>query len=263
MYTVKISVDSQTEARLDALFSEFETGAWSLQQFNNERTFLQGFFPTAEEAQIAWASLQKKVFLLPTQCTPYAINEEDWKESYKQYLKPWSERNLHWVPLWEKEHYYLPPGHTAVYLDAGMAFGTGAHETTQLCVKRILDFKEKQGASFCQKSIMDAGCGSGILAISAAKLGCSNVIAFDIDPDAIQVSKENRAENSLSAENISFALADIQAGLRDNNADLILANIQADVLCLNAKQILTALQPKAEISMSGILKTELKCVSTS
>jgi ribosomal protein L11 methyltransferase len=129
---------------------------------------------------------------------PPAIRElqnADWRDSYKAHFRSWQFGTLHWVPVWERETFRLPPSHSVLWLDPGLAFGTGNHETTRLCVERLVAWSEEHGVS---GRVIDAGCGSGILALSAALLGFKDVTGFDDDPEAVRVSEENASLNGLS-----------------------------------------------------------------
>jgi ribosomal protein L11 methyltransferase len=109
--------------------------------------------------------------------------------------------------------------------------------------------------------VIDAGCGSGILAISAARLGLGPVVGFDNDPGAVRVSRENAARNGVSVQ-IEFFVGDLRSGLSGRRADLILANIQADVLMRYARELVGAIASGGWLVLNGILATELSQVRT-
>jgi ribosomal protein L11 methyltransferase len=135
-----------------------------------------------------------------------------------------------------------------------MAFGTGNHETTRLCIQRLVEFEEALPAGRARSlSVVDAGCGSGILALSAVLLGFGQVRGFDNDPEAVRVSASNAELNGL--DGVAFLAADLALGLR-GGADVVLANIQADVLCANARVLLGAVPAGGLLAMSGILASE-------
>jgi ribosomal protein L11 methyltransferase len=104
--------------------------------------------------------------------------------------------------------------------------------------------------------VIDAGCGSGILALSAAKLGFKRIAGFDNDPEAIRVSDENAALNGL-AGSVEFYVGDLVSGLAGRSADLVLANIQADILVRFVRELSTAVAPGGQLVLSGILSGEL------
>lgn len=250
--------DAKLAQDLEDWFCEWVRSPWSLVQVKSGDPYqLSGYFETEDLASAEWADLRVKFKKLPDP-EFVSIADEDWKEAYKLHFSPWSSRGLHWVPLWEKDRYELPAGEVALYLDPGMAFGTGSHETTRLCAERMLDFRDRRGA-MSGLTLIDAGCGSGILALSGALLGFGEVFGFDNDPEAAKVSMENREMNP-AASAASFAEAGLAEGLGGRQADLLLANIQADVLMLYAEEILQAIRPGGEAGLSGILAKEIEDV---
>jgi ribosomal protein L11 methyltransferase len=181
------------------------------------------------------------------------MEDRDWKDAYKDHFHPWSIGLLHFVPEWQRGTYVLPKGGKVLYVDPGMAFGTGLHETTRLCLVTITEFFEEVEPEGL--SCIDVGCGSGILALSAKLLGAGNVKGVDIDPDAVRISIENAAANGMAGE-VIFTTNDIAGGLCSESADLVMANIQADVLCANAELLLSAVRPQGLLALSGILSIE-------
>ena len=143
-----------------------------------------------------------------------------------------------------------------VYLDAGMAFGTGAHETTRLCARRLLDYLESNQEQLEALEIIDAGCGSGVLALSAAALGFKNILGFDFDPEAIRVCHKNAQENKHIPA-VQFEVADLEKGLNGRQADLLMANIQTDVLIPHSDPVVTGVKSGGTLALSGILTKEL------
>lgn len=218
------------------------------------RAWLTGYFESREAVQAAWqafAGLMDAEWLA-TEPTIHELADKDWKESYKEHFKAWQFGRLHWVPVWQREAFRLPPGDEVLWLDPGMAFGTGNHETTRLVVERLVALAGEQGM---ERSVIDAGCGSGILALSAVKLGFERVAAFDNDPLAVEVSAENAALNGLAGR-VEFFVGDLVSGLAGRQAGLLLANIQADVLMKFARELVKAVAPGGVLVMSGILATE-------
>ncbi len=261
MIEVRTQIPSDLADPLEDHFCEYVgVSPWSL--FNEapgRPYFLSGFFPTEPEALAAWAELRTLFPAIPERPDLRKIEDKEWQEAYKAYLKPWSSRGLHWVPVWERDAYTVPAGEFAVYLDAGMAFGTGSHETTRLCAQRMLDFREaRTPAALPNLRLIDAGCGSGILAISGALLGFGDIFGFDRDPEAVRVSRENLAFNGLPASRVAWMEGGLEAALAGGRqADLLLANIQADVLVIHADGLLDATAPGGTLAMSGILAREL------
>jgi ribosomal protein L11 methyltransferase len=186
------------------------------------------------------------------------LEPAEWQESYKAHFQPWHFGRLHWVPVWQRDSYPVPAGDAVLWLDPGLAFGTGNHETTRLCVERLVLLAEERKAV---GRVMDAGCGSGILALSAVLLGFGDVAGFDHDPEAIRVSEENAALNGLNGR-VRFFVGDLPQGLAGPPADILLANIQADVLIRYARDLVHAVAPGGALVLSGILASENSSVRT-
>jgi ribosomal protein L11 methyltransferase len=219
------------------------------------RAWLTGFFATREEAKEAWKNLAGDLEAEWLAADPELkeLADADWKESYKAHFKAWKFGPLHWVPVWERETFNLQEGEQVLWLDPGMAFGTGNHETTRLCCERLVEFAGRHGKL---GRVLDAGCGSGILALSACKLGFARVTGFDNDPEAVRVSEENTALNDLAGR-VDFMTADLTTGLVGRQAELVLANIQADVLVRFASELSGAVALDGQLVLSGILDREL------
>lgn len=255
-------VPAELADRLETHFFETESRYWGvMQRERNDPYEVFGFFPDAATAEEALAGLHREFPELTKNFHLSTINDADWQNAYKKFVKPWSDRQLHWVPLWERRQSAPPEGAAVVYLDAGMAFGTGAHETTRLCARRLLDYLEAHSDTLDTIKLIDAGCGSGVLALSAAALGFKHIDAFDYDPEAIRICKENALENDHIATPITFAVEDLETGLNHRQADLILANIQTDVLIPSSGALVQAVAPGGTLALSGILARELKQVS--
>jgi ribosomal protein L11 methyltransferase len=144
--------------------------------------------------------------------TTSADVEEGWEERWREFHKPVRIGPL-WVgPPWEQP----PPGALAVVVDPGRAFGTGAHPTTRLCLEALLDLE--------RGSLLDVGCGSGVLAIAAALLGYRPVAGLDVDPAAVEATRENAGRNGVAvdARLADAVAADLPA------ADVTVANISLD-----------------------------------
>lgn len=256
VFELKNEVAPNVLPQLEDLLAEREEQA--LMVFEDKpsgRAWLTGYFESREQAFVAWKSLAAAVPAgwFTDQPEVRALADTDWKESYKVHFKAWKFGRLNWVPVWERDSFALPPGEEVLWLDPGMAFGTGNHETTRLVVERLVKFAAKRGT---KGRVIDAGCGSGILALSTAKLGFNDVAAFDNDPVAIDVSRENAELNGLAGR-VDFYVGDLVTGLAGRQAELLLANIQADVLVKFAPELLRAVAPGGVLVLSGILAAEL------
>ena len=257
MIEYKCEVTQKLADTLEEYFFELENCPWLLKKEADQLNYeLCGYFLDEMTAEEYLFNLRHHFKDLPEEFDVNYLEERDWQDAYKEFLKPWSDRELHWIPIWMKEEYELPAGHVAIYFDAGMAFGTGNHETTQLCAKRLLDIKKTLGSSIGDTSVIDAGCGSGILALSAKKLGFGKIFGFDIDPDAIEVSQENAERNEIK-EFVTFKTGDIKGSLEDITTNILVANIEADILCKHSDDLIKTLDNEGFIILSGILSSEI------
>ncbi|MBQ9098491.1 MAG: 50S ribosomal protein L11 methyltransferase [Clostridia bacterium] len=174
------------------------------------------------------------------------VNEEDWANSWKAYYKPLHiGKRMVIVPAWES--YEKKEGEIIVRMDPGMAFGTGSHETTRLVIE-LLEELVTPGIR-----VADVGCGSGILAICAAKLGAGECKAYDIDPVAVRVARENIADSGQ--ENVTCDVSDLLKGvdLSGGPYDLICANIVADIIIRMAPDVSRYMKDDAILLASGII----------
>ncbi|MGC9450600.1 MAG: 50S ribosomal protein L11 methyltransferase [Oceanipulchritudo sp.] len=260
MIELRLPIDAGLARQLEDHFCEEYQQCWLLEEnWKTGEQFLRGFFDTEEALSASFASLRESFPNLEAAPSVSELPDRDWKEAYKLHFKPWSERGLHWVPVWERDTYKLPAGEQIVYLDPGMAFGTGNHETTRLCVRRLLDARDEWGGAVTEKPVIDAGCGSGILAISARKIGFTGVYGFDNDPDSIRISLDNEKLCGLEGT-IEFRWADLQEGLTNRSGDLLLVNILANILCDHAQLLCRSVRPGGRLVLSGILAREVEDV---
>lgn len=253
---IKAGIPTDTVEAADGVLQELGVEGWSLlEDVIARRAWVVGVFVTEAEARSRWRELRA---LLASADEPVLreLADQDWRDSYKAHFKAWQFGRLHWVPVWERDSHVLPAGDVVIWLDPGLAFGTGNHETTRLCCERLATLAEKHGTS---GRVIDAGCGSGILALSAARLGFRQVAAFDNDPEAVRVSRENAVLNGLDGA-VDFFTGDLVSGLAGREAELVLANIQADVLMKFAPQLLAAVAQGGLLVLSGILAIELEKV---
>ena len=262
---LKISMPISLELveALENYFYELKPSPWVLlQKTASDPYFLIGYFKNENKAQIALKSLLRAFPNIQNKFEQEWLDKVDWQDAYKSYIKPWHERMLHWIPLWAKND-HLPPDASRtsiIYLDAGMAFGTGCHETTQLCASRLVDFFLDPSSHInagLDSKIVDAGCGSGILALSAAALGYRNIQAFDNDPSAITVCHENLGHNPAIGP-IIFSVDDLNSGLKENAIDFLMANIETNILISFIEPIVKSLKENSILVLSGILITEIE-----
>ena len=173
------------------------------------------------------------------------INEDDWAESWKQYYKPVPLGKVTIVPAWEK--YDAKDGEVIIRMDPGMAFGTGTHETTRLVIRLMQDII--QGG----ERVLDVGTGSGILSICASKLGAKSCNAYDIDPVAVKVAKENALADGC--DNITVGVSDLlrQVDLSGGKYDFCVANIVADIIIRMLPDVRAYIKEGSPLILSGII----------
>jgi ribosomal protein L11 methyltransferase len=145
-----------------------------------------------------------------------------------------------------------PQPERAILLPAGMAFGTGDHATTASCLRLLCDISTTLPVKW---TALDAGTGTGILAIAAEKLGASAIEAFDFDPVCIRVSKENVCANRC--KKIALSVADAQRAGKFQKADVVLANLYSELLIASAPGLLKKLRSDGWFIFSGVLKTQI------
>jgi len=173
------------------------------------------------------------------------VRDEDWEQNWKKYYHTFKVGDrLVIKPSWEE--YTVQPGEVVIELDPGMAFGTGIHASTRFCLK-FIDKYIKGG-----ETIIDAGCGSGILSIGAVKLGAKSVFGMDVDPVAIIVARENIKINGLQ-DRIEVCEGDIVENLQGRQADMILANITAELVNMVIPEAAPVLPSGGYLFGSGIV----------
>ena len=169
------------------------------------------------------------------------IDAADYENEWKKYYNPIKTKNITIVPTWIE--YKASEGEKIMRLDPGMAFGTGSHATTRMC----LELMDVEG-----KDVIDVGCGSGILGIAAKICGAKSVYMCDIDEQAVEFATRNAELNKVDA---TIEKADLLEG--DQQADFIFANITADILIRFSKSIGKHLRKDGRIVLSGIIDTRL------
>ena len=214
-----------------------------------EKVQVKAWYASLEEARAAKAALgrlEREVGLDfgSLAYNSLAVADEDWAENWKKYYKPMrvGER-LVIKPGWEE--YARQPGDLVIQMDPGMAFGTGTHETTRLCLEMIEKHSEGGPA-------LDLGTGSGILAIALALLGRQPVLAVDIDPVAVRAAEENVRRNGLEGH-VQVVSGDLTKDV-SGQFQFISANILADIVISLAEPLKALMAPGARFLASGIIR---------
>lgn len=215
-----------------------------------DKGVIKAYFPDTDNISDHKKYIEEKIEELknygivvdPYQVHTTDVREEDWANSWKKYYKPLEiGEKVVVVPIWEE--YDAKPEQVIVKMDPGMAFGTGTHETTKMCIETLQEII--QGG----ETVFDVGTGSGILAITAKKLGASSVLAIDLDPVAVDSAKINGQENDVTMDvRQGDLLKDIEG-----QADVIIANIIADVIIYLSDKISPFLKEGGYFLASGII----------
>ena len=192
------------------------------------------------------------------------IADQNWMEAWKEHYRPIPiGRRLLILPAWLESP---EPDRIAIKIDPGMAFGTGTHPTTQLCLQLMEDLDPLfvNGEPFAGLRVIDVGCGSGILSIAALKLGARAALGVDIDPESIRNSRENAETNGIGAELVLGvgSVGEILDGKFPwRSAKLVLANILAPaIIGLFETGVAALVEPGGTIILSGILQQQAESV---
>ncbi|NLW20557.1 MAG: 50S ribosomal protein L11 methyltransferase [Clostridiales bacterium] len=217
---------------------------------------VKAWFASPEHLLLARSAISQLAGILGTaagrlELRSRQVRDEDWAENWKRYFKPLRVgRRLVVRPVWET--YDRQPHDLVIDMDPGMAFGTGTHETTRLCMEMI-------EAHFAGGSALDIGTGSGILAIALARLGADQVLAVDLDPVAVKAARENIARNGL-AQRIQVRQGDLTGGISGQQFNLVCANILADVILSLAPDVRPLLAAGGRFLASGIIRERARDV---
>jgi ribosomal protein L11 methyltransferase len=271
MYTIKVDLTlaqcDEMEDRLLIVANELGKPLnFSLLRIaEKKRALLTGYFKTHAEA----SAQLKLIEPLPQQAVIHhgVLHNRDWQDWSKHHFKPFTYRNFAWVPNWltDKElSQFLKSkklssiqlakqnpknNSTVIRLEIGMAFGTGNHPTTRLCLRQLVETME----NYSRPTLLDVGCGSGILGITAEKLGAKKVIGFDIDEHSIAVARRNAKMNASRAK---FSVGDVYADQLPVS-DIVLANLLGNLIIDNAHKLWEAVANDGTLILSGLLVEEL------
>ena len=212
-----------------------------------EQSLIIAMFDADTDVDAAVALLPENMRPVKDAYTVTSVADQDWVKLTQSQFDPIHVSERLWItPTW---HEAPTDGSINIELDPGLAFGTGSHPTTFLCL-RWLDANMPQGAA-----VLDYGCGSGILAITAAKLGAGKVVGVDIDKQAIRASHDNAAQNQVSIE---VYLPDAQP---EGQFDVVVANILANPLRMLSQMLAGRVKTDGQIVLSGILAEQVEEIS--
>jgi ribosomal protein L11 methyltransferase len=228
-------------------------------EFNKDikKNFIATYIPATDSADELLKKIQSKALSLEKEGIQVCIvteivDEEDWAESWKEFFHVTRiTSNIIVKPEWRD--YKTNKNEVVIELDPGMAFGTGTHPTTALCIKMIEQYLEQD------QSFLDVGTGSGILMIAAAKLGAKHVIGIDNDEVAVTIAKKNLEKNNIDPDKFQVSLKTLEE-LSNEGFDIICANILAHVIIDILPAVKSRLNPGGIAILSGIIKEKQESV---
>jgi ribosomal protein L11 methyltransferase len=251
----RVSVETNAEAEeavlafLEAFFgqnpcsyTDFETGSVTCMVFVKR---------PPKCAKMAHIMEEVGLKCVPKCLTLTRVRKEDWAESWKRHFKPFTiGKALLVKPSWSRRK--PRPRQRAVVIDPGLSFGTGQHPTTRFCLEQLAGARNPA----LRQSFLDVGTGSGILAVAAAKLGYAPVRAFDFDPAAVRVAKENAQKNRVR---IAIKRGDItKTSVGPTKYDVVCANLTADLLERCAGKLKQFVKTAGLLVLAGILRTQIE-----
>lgn len=241
------------------------SGTWELcdipEQENTEIVTVSAYYADDEKLQDRLKQIESELAAVEERIGSFrfgnirfrSLSEKDWANEWKQYFHVTHVgESLVIKPSWEE--YNPKEGEHVIKIDPGMAFGTGTHHTTNMCMARL------EKVLPANAEVFDVGTGSGILAIAAALLGAKSVKAVDIDAVAVRVARENIADNGLE-DKIEVKEGDLLRGT-EGQADVIIANIIADIIIMLLKDIPGKLKDEGIFLASGIISDRRADVET-
>ncbi len=238
-------------------YSDLEEGAWEIAHIdlidedllkkNREESIIHVFIEEGNNPAEAVSFITERLNAehITHTIETDGVNSDDWQDKWKAFFKPQPIGERLFVrPVWIDD--YDSGNRVVLNIEPGAAFGTGTHETTRLCLE-TLDSIIKDG-----DTVLDIGCGSGILAIASMLLGAKEGFGVDIDPLAVKTAKENGLMNNLKEPELSFVCGDL-ADKVTKKYDVVVANIVADIIILFSTQVRAFMKQGAKFIASGII----------
>ena len=204
-----------------------------------------------EQIQNALKDLARQTAIGSGKISVSISDEEDWRDNWKEFFHTFAIGDVVIKPSWEKLR-EEDAAKTVIEIDPGISFGTGAHETTRMCIEALQTHMKKEDR------ILDIGFGSGILSVAALKLGASSASGTDIDKDCLETVASNFEKNGLEQTKGRFLIGDLakDGTLQEEigeGYDIVLANILADIIIGMKQQIIAAVKPGGLVIVSGII----------
>ena len=263
---LSVQVDSEAVESVTEVFSRYVQGGVAIEEditaFSDREGYvvnadkpvsIRGYVPVNDNSGCVVTQIKQALDYLSMmrpvgELSMRQIADEDWAHAWKEHFQVHRVgRRTVIVPTWRQ--YEPEPDDIIITLDPGMAFGTGLHPTTRLCLAALEDYVQPD------MSVLDLGTGSGILAIAAARLGAGSVTALDTDAVAVDVARANVAANGVQ-DTVRVGLGSVGPRPRPDapTYDLVVANIIAQVLCDLAGPLAAAVRPGGTVIASGIIK---------
>lgn len=240
-------------------YSDLEQGAWEIAHIdlidedllkkNREESIIHVFIEEGNNPAEAVSFIAERLNAekISHRIETDGVNSDDWQDKWKAFFKPQAIGERLFVrPVWIDD--YDSGSRAVLNIEPGAAFGTGTHETTRLCLETLDKIIKKDD------TVLDIGCGSGILAIASMLLGAKEGFGVDIDPLAVKTAKENGVMNNLKEPELTFVCGDL-ADKVTKKYDVVVANIVADIIILFSTQVRAFMKKGAKFVASGIIDT--------
>jgi len=262
LFEISLRLERHQYLATEILLDELEAVSISVEDAEDDPVFVEKVNTTPLWPQITLSALftedididgiQKNIeeaLAAPVEIVKREVQDQDWQTKWMQNLKPLQFSERLWVcPSWMT---YPDPFAVNIQLEPGLAFGTGTHPTTALCLQWLANYR------LSDKTIMDFGCGSGILAIAAYYLGAKHIVAVDHDPQAIDATRLNADKNNVDEEKLQLILADKPP---QQLCDVVIANVLLQPLLLFCDDFSKVMSATSKIILSGILEEQLEQV---
>lgn len=224
------------------------------------KAYLPADSPWKEKIELLKTYIENLTDLFPDLKQPdftvKTLSDPDWGEQWKKYFKPLRiHKNIVIKPTWER---FTATGRDIVIeIDPGMAFGTGQHSSTRMCLEALEEILLKD-RSIKNWRVLDVGTGTGILSICCAKMGAAKIVAVDIDPQAVEIARKNVAINHVG-DRVEVVNSDISK-YRTGGFDLIVANLNAEPLIKLRPHLMTLMEKKGYLIISGIIEQSVGAI---
>jgi ribosomal protein L11 methyltransferase len=241
MHALRVTVPASDEDNAVALLWEAGTTGIEVRAGSDGTVALVAFFPRPPDLEPLVRGIEG------AQVRPVAVPDVDWVARVREGFRAFQVGRFTVAPPWNAP----PPSPHLLFVDPGRAFGTGTHETTRLCLGALEELADARPLG----RVLDLGAGTGLLALAAARLGASSVVAADLDPEA---TRSAQAHARLNGVRLSVVRADGGRAFRHGTFDLVVANLTAPLLVDRAPEIADLRAPRGTLILSGLLDSDLR-----